>query len=123
MKKRSLAMLLALLIALALIGCQRQQATIPPLLELPTVTPTFTLTFTFTPSFTWTPTFTPTFTPTPTYTFTPTFTPTFTLTPSGPVITSFTADNLTMPAGGTTVLRWQAQGDSAVLDRLDAQAT
>jgi len=146
-KKRSLAILLVLLIALTLIGCQRQQATIPPLLELPTITPTFTLTFTFTPSFTWTPTFTPTFTPTPTvtptftptntptltntppatftptptYTFTPTFTPTFTFTPSGPVITSFTADNLTMPAGGTTVLRWQAQGDSAVLDRLDAQ--
>ncbi len=138
--KRSTLVLLVLLLSLGLIGCQRQEIIIPTVAQLPTITQTFTPTFTDTPTFTPTPSFTPTatmtstptltptFTPTPTLTFTPvftdtptaTFTPTLTPTIPGPMITSFTADNYEMQAGGVTVLRWQAMGDTAVLDQLNA---
>lgn len=138
--KRATFILVLLLLATGLFGCQRREIVIPTLAQLPTITPTFT------PTFTLTPTFTPTFTPTPTFTLTatptltPTLTPTSTLTPTltltftpvatntpiptptptGPVIYSFTADNYEMRAGGVTVLRWQALGDTAVLDQIGA---
>ncbi len=145
MKRSALPMSL-LLVALALLGCQPEEIIIPTVAQLPTITPSFTPTFTFTPSPTptptftptitpsstptpsFTPTFTPTFSPTPTLTltpvdtatFTPTFTPTFTLTPSGPMIYEFTADNYQMPAGSPTVLRWRGDGDTAVLEQINA---
>lgn len=131
---------LILFVALALMGCQQQEVIIPTVAQLPTITQTFTPTSTptatFTPTLTPTATFTrtptptdtPTFTMTPTATltpvdtstFTPTFTPTLTLTPTGPEIYAFTADNYEAPAGGATVLRWSGNGESAVLDRLNA---
>jgi len=81
-----------------LVACQHSPA-IPPLLQLPTLTPTprqvavearHTLPPTWTPTFTYTPSNTPTFTatptrtptPTPTASDTPTVTPTFTPSPS-----------------------------------------
>lgn len=139
--KRSTFLLLLILLSLALFGCQQQQEiVIPTVAQLPTITSTFTPTFTNTPTFTPTATFTPTFTPTvtpsltptltstpvatntPTLTYTPTatFTPTLTPTIPGPSIASFSADNYEMQAGGVTVLRWQAVGDTAVLDQLNA---
>lgn len=148
--KRSPLLLLSVLVALALIGCQTgPPPEIPELLVLPSVTPTFTPTFTFTPTTTPTPTFTltasptPTNTSSPTTTFTPTLTPTvtltdtpaatatntptltpsFTQTPTGPMIYEFTADNLQMPAGSPTVLRWRGDGDTAVLEQINANGS
>ncbi len=148
--KRSPLLLLIALAGLALIGCQPgPPREIPELLELPTITPTFTPTFTFTPSntptstftptvtptstatVTFTPTFTPTLTPTATATetpantstFTPTFTPTLTQTPTGPMIYEFSADNYQMPAGSPTVLRWRGDGETAVLEQINANGS
>ncbi len=141
--KRSTLALLLLLLSTALFGCQQEQIIIPTVAQLPTITQTFTPTFTNTPTFTPTLTFTPTatatltptltptltFTPlataTPTLTYTPTatFTPTLTPTVPGPVITSFTSDNYQMAAGAATVLRWDALGDTAILDQINAAGT
>jgi len=74
----------------------------PPTNEPPTNTPTSTPT----PTATWTPT--PTHTPTKTPTPTPTITPTPT-----PVI-QFWADATSIPAGGSTTLRWHVEHVSAI---------
>jgi len=128
-----------------------EEEDLPTLAILPSVTATFTvtpsLTPTITPSPTSTLTSTPTLTHTPTLTFTPTFTatstntpfptatatssqtptPTATNTPSqtptplAPIISSFTASALTVEPGAQVTLNWQAEGDTARLERTDAQ--
>jgi hypothetical protein len=88
--------------------------------DTPTERPTLTPSRTVTPSRTPTPTITPSPTLTPTVTATatiePTIAPTLEDTPTLPVIVNFMANQTTVPAGGTVVLRWDATGDRARLD-------
>lgn len=95
----------------------------------PTFTPSFTNTPTFTPSNTRRPTSTPTNTrrptstatntliPTATFTETPTTIPSATVLP--PVILNFSAVPPSIAAGGTVMLVWNAQADSARVEMLN----
>ena len=106
----------------------------------PTETPLPTLTFTpmatNTPILTSTPSITPTNTllpsatpqpPTPTSAFTSTPLPSPTiapsLTPAGPSIQNFTSSASQVPGGTGITLTWQAVGDTAIIEQLDASQT
>lgn len=102
----------------------------PTLTHTPTATFTATATHTATPTITNTPSRTPlptasptrTLTPTPTATFTPTLTatPPATATSVSPIITNFSSSVAQAPANSNVDLFWDADGDSALLERLDS---
>jgi hypothetical protein len=135
-----------LFLMLILAACQQQAAAVPTLASFPTATetpvatitqtPTNTLVPSFTPSPTLTPTLsrTPTNTPipsvTPTKTITPlptaTHTPTATITPiptrtPDPLsITVYQSDKQTPTYGEVVRLRWETNGETARIERLDS---
>lgn len=147
----STALIFMLIGAVACAPQSQEVAELPTLFILPSLTPSHTPTDTppptATPLATSTPlpptaTFTvsPTNTPTATRTSTPTValattiaplaatnTPQFTSTPTatptgtGLQIISFTASTPTAPIGSSVILRWEAVGDSARIDELNAQ--
>ena len=92
----------------------------------PTWTPTLTATHTLTPSDTPTSTLTPSDTPTPTasLTLTPsdTPTPTATATPAEPSIVRFEVTPERVEQGGDVQIRWDAIGDTVLVQILDGEA-
>ena len=89
--------------------------------DTPTFTPTLTATRTVTHSRTPTRTHTPTFTPTLTPSTTPTETPTLTPTIAQPSILFFGVTPPQTTANSSVLFSWQASGDFARIEQLNAQ--